>query len=107
MNIHRKVAEFQRRALAIAVWENDGGASAPDATDHNYGRRVESDRSWTVHHVFTGVPAHIDGVTMAGLSRSEATNIMLSLNRRSVVQRQERNALLRSSSTFAKAASQL
>jgi hypothetical protein len=106
MNIHSRVAELQRRALAINIWENDGGAPAPDATEHNYGRRVEADRSWTVHHVFTGVPAHIDGVRMTGLSRSDATDIMLSLNRRSALKRQERKALLRRSSTFAKVASQ-
>ena len=71
-----------------------------------YGRRVELDRSWTVHHVFTGVPAHIYGVTMVGLSRSDATDIMLSLNRRIVRKNLERNPLVRCSSTLAKEASE-
>jgi hypothetical protein len=85
MNTQNRVAEFGRRASSIGVWENEGGAPATDSDDHDYGRRVEADRSWTVYHVFTGVPARIDGVTMTGLSRSDATDNMLSLNRRNVV----------------------
>ena len=50
--------------------------------DRQYGRRIEADRSWTVYHVFTGVPAHADGQIMTGLSRSDATDGMLSLNGR-------------------------
>src|SRR5208337_5664766 len=99
MNSRRKHAETGRRALAIGIWENDG------SDDHDFGRRVEADRSWTVYHVFTGVPARIDGVTMTGLSRTDATDSMLSLNRCTVVHRQERNALLRSSSSSAEVVS--
>ena len=44
-------------ALAIDIWENEGGAPGRDSMDHQYGRRIETDRSWTVYHVFTGVPA--------------------------------------------------
>lgn len=47
-----------------------------------YGRRIEADRSWTIYHVFTGVPARIDSEVMVGLSRSDATRGMLHLNRR-------------------------
>lgn len=84
----RKAKEFARHALAIEVWDDEGGAPAPNATDHDFGRRVEADRSWTVYHVFTGVPARVDGLTMGGLSRSDATDKMLLLNRRAVVIRQ-------------------
>jgi hypothetical protein len=49
-----------------------------------YGRRIEMDRSWTVYHVFTGVPADIGQGLMTGLSRADATDKMMSLNRRSV-----------------------
>ena len=49
---------------------------------HQYGRRVEADRSWTVYHVFTGVPADAACGAMTGLSRAAATDRMLSLNRR-------------------------
>jgi hypothetical protein len=97
MNIHGKAAEIRRRAPGIDVWEDDGGAPAPCALDHQYGRRVEMDRSWTVYHVFTGEPARIDGVMLTGLSRWQATDRMLSLNRLTVLRKQERNAWMRSS----------
>lgn len=46
-----------------------------------YGRRVEVDRTWTVYHVFTGVPADTGGGVMMGLSRADATDKMVWLNR--------------------------
>lgn len=48
-----------------------------------YGRRVEADRSWTVYHVFSGVPARVAGASMMGLTWRTATTGMLSLNRES------------------------
>lgn len=74
-----------RHSLAIGVWENEGGA--PDCADGQYGRRIEADRTWTVYHVFTGVPARADGQAMIGLSRSKATDGMVSLNRRNETRR--------------------
>ncbi|RRI01401.1 hypothetical protein EH240_15385 [Mesorhizobium tamadayense] len=58
-----------------------------DAPDRQYGRRVEADRSWNVYHVFSGIPAHEDGAVMTGLSRSDATRSMLSLNLRNAERR--------------------
>jgi hypothetical protein len=82
--------EFDGRALAISVWENEGGARAFNP-DGQFGRRVEMDSSWTIYHVFTGVPARVDGSAMTHLSGSAATDGMLSLNRRNVKrQRAER-----------------
>jgi hypothetical protein len=81
-----------RDALAHPGEENAGGAPACDFGDHQYGRRVEADRSWTVYHVFTGIPAHVNGAFMIGLSRSEATQTMLSLNFCSSERRKERIA---------------
>ncbi|PBC00899.1 hypothetical protein [Mesorhizobium sp. WSM3860] len=72
--------------------ENAAGAQACDFRDHQYGRRVEADRSWTVYHVFTGIPAHVNGASMIGLSRSEATKNMLSLNLRNSERRKARTA---------------
>ncbi|TWG90299.1 hypothetical protein L598_000700000550 [Mesorhizobium sp. J18] len=77
MNPYRNEPIESRISDAIAVWENEGGA-----TDDQYGRRIESDRSWTIYNVFTGVPADIGGLTMTGLSKPEATDGMLSLNLR-------------------------
>ena len=72
--------ERSRTALALSAWENAGGAPAHRSSDHQYGRRIEADRSWTVYHVFTGVPARIGSDVMKGLSRSDATGSMLCLN---------------------------
>ncbi|WP_217577828.1 hypothetical protein [Mesorhizobium sp. GbtcB19] len=60
-----------------------GGVFGHDFRDRQYGRRVEADRSWTVYHVFTGIPAHVEGALLVGLTRAQATKNMLDLNRRS------------------------
>ena len=80
MNAHSDDIE-RRNAAAIGIWENEGGALRPDALNHQFGRRIEADRSWTVYHVFTGVPAHVEGDAMTGLTRSVATRGMQALNR--------------------------
>jgi hypothetical protein len=49
------------------------------------------DRSWTIYHVFTGVPVRVDGSALTDLSRSAATEGMLSLNLRNVKRRKDRN----------------
>lgn len=87
---HNTGSERSRTAAAIDVWENEGGAPRGDSMNHHYGRRVEADRSWTVYHVFTGIPAHVGGDVMTGLSRSAATSRMLSLNLRNVERQGER-----------------
>ena len=68
MNAHNDHVERKQNAAASAidVWENEGGAHGHGALDHHYGRRVEVDRSWTVYHVFTGVPARIGGNAIIG-----------------------------------------
>ena len=90
MNAHRNETEIRRHDLAISIWENEGGQSW---MDNHFGRRIETDRSWSVYHVFTGVPADIDGHPMTGLSRSNATEGMLSLNRRNEGRRRERRSV--------------
>ncbi|WP_312891209.1 hypothetical protein [Mesorhizobium silamurunense] len=74
-------------SLTAIVLENEGGAPERDSMDYLYGRRVEQDGSWSIYHVFTGVPAVIQGRRMTGMSRSNATHCMLSLNRRDEGQR--------------------
>ncbi len=71
----------RHNAVAIALCRNEG-ESGREPVDRQYGRRIEMDRSWTVYHVFTGVPVRADGHVMTGLSRSDATSGMLSLNLR-------------------------
>ena len=58
----------------------ESGAQARDFKERQYGRRVEADRSWTVYHVFSGIPAYVDGAAMIGLTRAAATQSMLALN---------------------------
>ncbi|BBD37237.1 hypothetical protein N7E70_021390 [Aminobacter sp. NyZ550] len=70
----------RRDAAAIDIWDNEGGA--PYSIEHQVGRRIEADRSWTVYHVFTGIPVNIDGQAMTGLTRSRATSGMIFLNLR-------------------------
>ncbi|WP_363802309.1 hypothetical protein [Mesorhizobium sp.] len=69
-------------STAAVFCENEGEASGRDTTDRLYGRRVEQDGSWSIYHVFTGVPAVILGRRLTGMSRPIATRCMLSLNRR-------------------------
>ena len=90
MNARTDKTELERHAFAVAVWENEGGAPEQDSMDHEYGRRIERDGSRSIYHVFTGVPAEIQGYSMTGLSRSNATEGMLSLNRRNEGGRRER-----------------
>jgi hypothetical protein len=71
--------------------QNDRVLSAHAFRDHQYGRRIEADHSWTVYHVFTGIPAHVDGAPMVGLTRTHATRSMLDLNHRNVEARRERS----------------
>lgn len=90
MNAISNESERERCAQAIGVWDNEGGASGRALADEQYGRRIEADRSWTVYHVFSGVPASPDGQAMIGLSRSHATDGMLCLNRNADKRRRAR-----------------
>jgi len=106
MNAASNETELDPHALAISVWENEGGSLAADRPDGQFGRRVEMDRSWTIYHVFTGIPARIDGSALTCLSRSAATGGMLSLNLRNVKHRKERNLRQRSASNALRPACQ-
>lgn len=90
MSTRNKNTELRRHAIAIDIWQNEGGAFASDTPDDEYGRRIEGDRSWTVYHVYTGVPACIGGRALTGLSRLQATGSMLSLNEHNSVRRKGR-----------------
>jgi hypothetical protein len=90
MDTHPEETERKRLAAAISVWENEGGAPAHESMHHQYGRRIEADRSWTIYHVFTGLPARFRGDAMTGLSRLDATSGMLRHNLRNAERRRER-----------------
>jgi hypothetical protein len=79
--------ETGQHVLADAGQEIRSEALCHNAIDHQYGRRVERDGSWSIYHVFTGIPAKIQGYSLTGLSRRRATEGMLSLNRRNEARR--------------------
>ena len=93
MNPQDDNTECLRNLLAIGVWENEGGAGR-HAPNEQYGRRIETDRSWTVYHVFSGVPARSGGQNMTNLDRVDATEGMLSLNRGNQGRRMAQGGLL-------------
>ncbi len=93
MNPRGNETESRRDVRAIDIWENEGGAPRRDSLDEQYGRRIEADRSWTIYPVLSGVPANSDGGAMTGLSRLDATDGMLSLNRRNDERHKDRGSL--------------
>lgn len=90
MNGQNNQTELRRNSVAIAIWENEGGAPGRDLTEHQYGRRIEADRFWTVYHVFTGVPARVGDDDLIGLSRVQATSRMITLNLCNAERRRDR-----------------
>lgn len=75
-------------SIDIAVWENEGGAPHRFSMHHHYGRRIEPNGSWTVYHVYTGLPAEMGNYATTGLNEISATRMMLSLNANNVERRQ-------------------
>ncbi len=61
-------------------WDDEGGAPRQDSMHSEYGRRIETDGSWTIYHVFTGVPATIGGDRMQGMSATAAADHMMKTN---------------------------
>jgi len=75
----------RREETAIENWENEGGS--PGAVPHyhedfgfQYGKRIEIDRTWTVYHVFTGIPVSSGDGALVGLSNAEASAMIASFN---------------------------
>lgn len=93
MDVQSNETERKHDDAVIGIGEYDGVAFGRDPIDHQYGRRIEADRSWTVYHVFSGVPAHADGRAMVGLSQADATSGMLALNFYHACRRKERLGL--------------
>lgn len=94
MNRQDNETGLRPNTVAIAIWENEGGAPGRDLTEHQYGRSVEADRSWTVYHAFTGATARVGNDDLIGLNGSQATSRMMSLNLRNAERRKQRISLL-------------
>jgi hypothetical protein len=69
-----------RCGAPIGIQAKAVGTHSLDAINHQYERRTGIDRSSTVYHVLTGVPASDDGYAMTGMNWSEATEGMLSFS---------------------------
>ncbi len=65
---------------ALENRDNEGSTPWPDSMHSEYGRRVEADGSWTIYHVFSGMPATIGGDRMEGMSATAATDQMIKTN---------------------------
>lgn len=69
--------------VKTAIWETEGNGTGQNTRmDQHFGRRIERDGTWTIYHVYSGMPAFADGRDMIGLTRSDATDGMLFLNKR-------------------------
>jgi hypothetical protein len=49
-----------------------------------YGRRIECDGSWTIYHVFSGVPAIIRGRHLTSLTRAAASAELATLTKANI-----------------------
>lgn len=86
MNIQMSEARVCQDTRSIEV----GASIGTDTMDHHFGRRVERDGSWSIYHVFTGIPAVVEGRSLMRMSRACATQGMLAMNRRNESRRRDR-----------------
>ncbi len=47
-------SKHEEHALALSVWESEGGAPDRSGQFYQYDRRFEGDGTYTIHHLFTG-----------------------------------------------------
>ncbi|MEY9166150.1 hypothetical protein ABIE78_004269 [Sinorhizobium fredii] len=73
-------SQHEEHALAISVWESEGGAPNRSGRRYQYGRRFEGNRTYTIYHVFTGEAAEIGLWRMVGLSPRNAARALRILN---------------------------
>jgi hypothetical protein len=66
------MSKDEEHALALSIWESEGGAPDGSRQLYQYGRRFEGDGTYAIHHVFTGETVRIDLWTTAGLNPKNA-----------------------------------
>lgn len=59
-------SKHEEHALALSVWESEGGAPDRSGQFYQCGRRFEGDGTYTIHHLFTGETVRTGHWTMAG-----------------------------------------
>ena len=84
MNAPCNKDEHMHNVSAIDMCENENGASNCDSSIEQFGRRIEVNGSWTIYHVYSGIPAVIKGITMTDLSYAIASEVMIALNKQNV-----------------------
>ena len=89
MNSHRDQTERRQNAIALGIWENEGGASNRISTDIQHDCRIEPARSSTVYRVAASAPVYADSHAMIGKSRPDARKDMMSFNLLNIGYRKE------------------
>jgi len=64
---------------AISIAAADMATILP-GVQYGYGKRVEADKSWTIHHVFTGVPVSLGARDLINLDAKTAVRALRLLN---------------------------
>ena len=64
---------------AISIAAADMPTILP-GVQYGYGKRVEADKSWTIHHVFTGVPVSLGARDLINLDAKTAVRALRLLN---------------------------
>lgn len=64
---------------AISIAAYDMPTILP-GVQYGYGKRVEPDKSWTIHHVFTGVPVSLGARDLINLDAKTAARALRLLN---------------------------
>ena len=84
---------FMNRALEN--WDDEGGAPSQDSMHSEYGKRVETNGSWTIYHVFTGSPATIGGNLMQNMDANDALDQMRKTNADNSIRRASHSKILK------------
>ncbi|WP_248448624.1 hypothetical protein [Sinorhizobium meliloti] len=74
------MSKDEEHALALSIWESEGGALGGSRQLYQYGRRFEGDGTYAIHHVFTGETVRIGLWTTAGLNPKNAARALRVLN---------------------------
>lgn len=64
-------------AVSIAA---GGMTTVLPGVQYGYGKRIEADKSWTIYHVFSGIPANVGGHDLVQLDAKSAIRALRILN---------------------------
>jgi hypothetical protein len=78
--VESKLTEALRASLAAPSHEPPSPPIVNTAGGYRYGRRVERNGTWTIYHVFSGIPAEYASWKMVGLNVKTAERALKILN---------------------------